>query len=202
MTILTSLCRTNLGILSQKVALMDVLIARKGVDGAKELYKSVCPMVGASMGQHVRHSMDHMELAILVADPSHPSETEDPPDIHYDLRVRGGTAEHDMDEARKRIDNVSTVLRSIASGSGRYQDHVWDPVRAHFMLSGDGQEFELQSSIGRELGFAAHHAIHHMATVKLIAVHHAGLDEKDLPADFGRAPSTVHHDHQQEQQQQ
>jgi hypothetical protein len=44
------------------------------------------------------------------------------------------------------------------------------------------------------IGFAAHHAIHHMAMIRLIATNHAGLEDSDLPADFGRAPSTVVHD--------
>jgi hypothetical protein len=46
------------------------------------------------------------------------------------------------------------------------------------------------------LGFAAHHAIHHMAMVKIIAIQTLGVKEIDLPADFGMAPSTVNYFHQ------
>ena len=62
------------------------------------------------------------------------------------------------------------------------------------MLSGDAEEFQLPSTIERELGFVAHHAIHHMALVKIIAIHTVGLSPTELPPDFGRAPSTLVHD--------
>jgi hypothetical protein len=68
-----------------------------------------------------------------------------------------------------------------------------EPVYASFMLSSDASELELDlsSTIGREMGFAAHHAIHHLAMVKIIAVHTLGLEESELPDDFGMAPSTT-----------
>ena len=76
--------------------------------------------------------------------------------------------------------------------SDKYHHH---PVQACFMLSGDSEkEYALASTIGRELGFAAHHAIHHMALVKLIATETIGLNETDLPDGFGRAPSTINFD--------
>ena len=69
------------------------------------------------------------------------------------------------------------------------------------MLSGDSpDEYALTSTVSRELGFAAHHAIHHMAMVRIMATcEHVGqLTDQDLPPDFGRAPSTVNFDHTQE----
>mmetsp|Transcript_16663 Transcript_16663/g.27623 ORF Transcript_16663/g.27623 Transcript_16663/m.27623 type:complete len:200 (+) Transcript_16663:220-819(+) len=197
MTSLRSLCGINLSILSQKLGLMEALVTTHGRDSALDLYKSTCPLVKATIGQHIRHSMDHMELAILVADtyPYGPKETNtSSPEIHYDLRVRGGTLEHDMEEATKRIVNLSDILKDLSETSS--SDDLTQPVQAHFMLSGDGNEFSLPSTIHRELGFCAHHAIHHMAMIRLIAENHIGLT--NLPADFGRAPSTVHHDLQQD----
>jgi hypothetical protein len=45
------------------------------------------------------------------------------------------------------------------------------------------------------MGFAAHHAIHHMALVKIIAKHTLGVSSDALSPDFGRASnSTVVHD--------
>lgn len=90
------------------MGLIEALILRHGQDGAKEMYMSVDPFVKASIGQHVRHSMDHMELAILAA--RHPEEQSE---LHYDLRVRGGTLETDMDLAKQRIEDVSQVLKDI-----------------------------------------------------------------------------------------
>ena len=191
--LLSSLCRANIGILNQKIGLIEALVSRHGEAGAKELYKSVCPMVKASIGMHIRHSMDHMELAVLAA--GNPAEHSE---LHYDLRVRGGTLETDMDEAKKRILNVSEALKDLDKLSEKesaLELVALRPTKAIFFLAAEPTEYPLPSTLGRELGFVAHHAIHHMALIKLIATNHAGLNDSDLPEDFGRAPSTVVHDH-------
>jgi hypothetical protein len=192
---LRSLCGINLSILTQKLGLMEALVTNYGHDAALDLYKSTCPLVKATVGQHIRHSMDHMELAILAAGTYTSSDTVALPELHYDLRVRGGTLEHDMEEATRRVVNLSDILKELSNENTSASEGITQPVQAHFMLSGDGNEFALPSTIQRELGFCAHHAIHHMAMIRLIAENHIGLT--DLPADFGRAPSTVHHDLQE-----
>jgi hypothetical protein len=191
--VLAALCRANLGILAQKTGLMEALVAKHGAEKAKEWYKSTDPFVGASIGKHFRHSMDHIERAALVAatDP-YPN---DIAELHYDLRVRGGTVEWDMDEAKKWIKQVEGVFRNLSDTTTHPEKLMRRSVNAKFYLSGDeSDEFALPSTIARELGFAAHHAIHHLALVKLIATGHAQLDPSDLPEGFGRAPSTLHHD--------
>jgi hypothetical protein len=65
------------------------------------------------------------------------------------------------------------------------------------MLSGDPQEFILPSTVTRELGFAAHHGIHHMAMVKIIAVETLQIPPEALTPDFGKAPSTIVFDQSQ-----
>ena len=67
--------------------------------------------------------MNHLELAALVASNSNSigslKESEltvqrtDPVTLHYNLRVRGGTLEKDVDEAVKRIESVIQVLGEI-----------------------------------------------------------------------------------------
>lgn len=181
--IIQALCRANLGILRQKLHLMDVMRTRFGQEQAKSLYAQVCPVVQASIGQHIRHSMDHLELAARIANT--PGENE----LHYDLRKRGGDDENDLVEAEKRILGVVNVLESLEE-----QEVVSRPIQAYFMLSGDPQEFQLPTTIEREMGFAAHHALHHMAMVKIIATQTVGLSKEELSPDFGQAPSTVVYD--------
>ena len=55
--LMSSLCRGNKGILSQKLGLIDLLVLKYEHIKAEEYYRSVCPTVGASIGQHFRHSM-------------------------------------------------------------------------------------------------------------------------------------------------
>ena len=139
-----------------------------------------------------------MELAAKIAErPNDPNRS----NLHYDLRERGCSSEHDMDAATDRIFNVINMLEVVSLVHSNSNDAVQQfPVQAYFMLDGDSDsgEYALTSSIGRELGFAAHHAIHHMAMVKLIATETVGLTEDDLPNGFGRAPSTLRFDNEQE----
>ena len=198
--VLLPLIRSNMAILTQKIALIDLLVARHGASMAASRFAAPCPIVGASVGQHYRHSMDHVELAALVADAADKCGSRLPSsaveELHYDMRVRGGTLERDMDMSRKRMVDVVAVFRSLEFRSPRQAEEgecvTGRPIAAYFNLSADtGDEIRLLSTVGRELGFAAHHAIHHMAMVKIICVGTLGLDEGDLPHGFGRAPSTL-----------
>ena len=212
-TLLRSLCRSKTALLLQKAGLIDALITRHGSAAATEAFTKPCPIVGATIGQHFRHSMDHMKLAVLVASARCTEALgveggnyaqADPADIHYDLRVRGGTLERNMEESRKRIVSVVHVLDEIrnaisspdsSQGDDLAKHIIHSPVHAQFYLTADeGEESKLPSTVGRELGFVAHHAIHHLAMVKVIALHSAGLTEEELPDAFGRAPSTIKYD--------
>ena len=223
-TALSKLCQCNLGLLSQKLSLMQAMTVKHGATSAKEFFQTPCKIVGASVGQHFRHSLDHMEYAAKIAayasnarnagQEANPQSLE----LHYDLRTRGCVSEHDMDAAAERIFGV---IHSLEILSIRQEEHAQDtveetntsvlqfqlcdtnhtpplqlhPAQAYFMLAGDSdQEYALHTSIGRELGFAAHHAIHHLAMVKIIAIQSCGLTAEELPEGFGKAPSTIRFD--------
>lgn len=190
MSLLSSLCRSNLGILRQKLGLIEALVTKFGAEEAKVVYKTTCPIVQASIGQHVRHSMDHLERA------AHAATNAEEREIHYDVRTRGVADENDMDAAASRILRVEAQLEGVTSNPA-YISVTSHPIRACFMLSGDSElEYNLPSTVARELGFAAHHAIHHLAMVRIIATKTVGLSDLELPQDFGRAPSTVNYDQQ------
>jgi len=134
----------------------------------------------STIGQHLRHALDHFNAILAVsADES----GEDGP-IEYDRRQRGGSIETDraaalqgLAEARERIANL-------------HPDRLYEPARVRVMLSADGVEAELPSTLARELAFAAHHAIHHQAMMGAIA-REQGLS---TPPGFGKAPATLNHE--------
>ena len=162
--ILKPLIRSNVAILTQKIALLDLLVARHGISEASDKFARVCPLVGASIGQHYRHSMDHVELAALIASSAAANSdgASSVGELHYDLRVRGGTLEKDLHMSRQRIVDVVDVFQSLRTENENAVAKT--PVAAYFNLSSDDDsEIGLPSTVGRELGFAAHHAIHHMA---------------------------------------
>ena len=224
-SILSKLCHVNISILQQKLSLIEVLKTKFGLQQAKELYKTPCPLVGnASIGQHVRHSIDHIEKIVNVLKQSSSQSDDEDIVVRYDIRTRGGTDEHDIDEAQKRIENIMNILQrhvtvtsvddesssSSSSQQEKQQLHL-QSMKSCFMLSGsDSHEYELHTTIGRELGFVVHHAIHHLALVKIIVTQpkmniddevdsdprcHGiiGLSANDLPTDFGTAPSTINY---------
>ena len=77
--------------MTQNIALLDLLVAQYGNSKASDKFATVCPLVGASIGQHYRHSMDHVELAHALIASSAGNSVSPPGELHCDLRVCGGT---------------------------------------------------------------------------------------------------------------
>jgi len=130
---------------------------------------------GGSIGKHVRHTLDHFRAALEAHARSEP--------ICYDRRERNVPMETDPGAARAAIEELCVALSALAGGSAA------SPVRVRVMIAGDGTEAELDSSLGRELAFASHHAVHHHAMMGAIA-REFGLG---VPEGFGLAPSTLNH---------
>ena len=206
--ILRPLIRSNIALLSQKIGLLDVLVSKNNLPVATRQFAKVCPYVNASIGQHYRHSLDHIELAALVAQQQHSLaiDSDDSNDIvselHYDLRVRGGSLESDLQLCRERIVNIVNVFKSLQQPTTTVNPNdnndidttslTNEPIKAYFNLSStSSNEIALPTTIGRELGFVVHHSIHHMAMCKVIALHTLKLTEDELPVGFGKAPSTL-----------
>ncbi len=128
---------------------------------------------GATIGQHVRHTLDHYAAALGAGGEA----------IDYDHRERGTPIEGDAGAASARIAQLRGDLDAIAT------DCCARPVTIRVMLTAGGDDAELASNLARELAFASHHAIHHMAMMASIA------DERgvSIPDGFGKAPSTLEH---------
>jgi hypothetical protein len=128
---------------------------------------------GGTCGKHVRHILDHYSAIFVGVDTGEP--------IMYDRRERHVA----METSR------SAAVATIADLRGRLAPKncpkLNEPVSVQVMLSGDGTEVELASTLARELAFATHHAIHHHAMLKAIA-QEFGVD---VGSEFGKAPSTI-----------
>lgn len=131
-------------------------------------------LFNSTIGQHVRHSVDHF---VAVAD------SLDGAVINYDKRQRETPIEHDCATARDAIRALAARLEILTG------DELAAPVRVRIMISSEGNEAELGSTFGRELAFATHHATHHFAMIASLA----GEMDLAVPEGFGKAPSTVHH---------
>ncbi|KAI9995294.1 hypothetical protein PInf_012346 [Phytophthora infestans] len=143
------------------------------------VYTFHSPLVEGSLGQHTRHSLDHLRkpLELLAAQ----QQGSDSNMVRYDIRDRHTPVEKDRRAAIKQIEQLEKTLRTLP------QKDLARPVHAAFMLSADGRELDFQSTFGRELAFAVHHCIHHNALSKVLLRHH--FPELSVPDGFGMAPA-------------
>jgi uncharacterized damage-inducible protein DinB len=132
---------------------------------------------GGTLGKHLRHTLDHFEAALRAIG-------EHGEVISYDDRRRDVPMETSRGAAIAALAHLRDQL-VIAADEGMDK-----PVRVRVMLDGDGREAVLSSTLGRELAFATHHAIHHQAMMKAIAAEFGVATD----ACFGLAPSSVRAD--------
>lgn len=132
-------------------------------------------LMGSTIGQHVRHSVDHFAATLRAVDGEA---------IEYDRRERRTPIEADLAAAAARVRELRGQMAGIAPGA------CGATVRVRVMLTADGGEAELASTLARELAFAAHHATHHHAMMASIASEFGA----SYPEGFGKAPSTLEHE--------
>jgi hypothetical protein len=195
---LKTLSRANSELLTHQIELLDTLLEHKHAGGANKVFTTKCPIADTTVGEQFRHSLDHLERVALdglriVRD------NERPIDLHYDVRDRE-VCERDVFEARERASFIRDIFDGVSTKCERMDEEECSldgkkKLNAYFTLPLDGREdieFPLSSTLERELGFACHHAIHHNNIIRIIAaVGKTGLSMDDLPAGFGRAPSTL-----------
>lgn len=133
-------------------------------------------MVGGTIGKHFRHVVDHFAASLK-------SVHDDPRTcvVDYDRRERNVPMESCRVEALREIHRVAQVMR-LADERRSAQ-----PVMVRVMLSADGAEQNFASTVGREIAFAFHHAVHHHAMISAIATE-LGVA---TPTGFGKAPATL-----------
>ncbi|KAI9906957.1 hypothetical protein PsorP6_003525 [Peronosclerospora sorghi] len=151
----------------------------KGLTDA--IYNFHSPLVEGSVGQHTRHSLDHLRkpLEHLITQQNVSGENI----VHYDFRDRHTSVEKIRSVAVEQIKQLEKTLYSVTRGN------LVLPVHVAFMLSSNGHESYFESTINRELAFAVHHFIHHNALSKVLLRHH--FPELEVPENFGIAPSTA-----------
>lgn len=130
---------------------------------------------GGTVGKHVRHVLDHFSALLAQAKAVTPNA------VGYDRRARGVPSESDKRIALESIQTITSDVRSLTEHDLRRT------IRVRVMLTGDGSEAELESTVARELAFVTHHAVHHHAMMKTIAGEFGIQAEEG----FGKAPSTL-----------
>jgi uncharacterized damage-inducible protein DinB len=132
---------------------------------------------GGSVGKHVRHVLDH--FSALLAEVRAGATAA----VDYDHRARGVPSESDKRIAMGSIESITADVRALTEHDLRRT------IRVRVMITGDGTEAELESTVARELAFVTHHAVHHHAMMKTIAGEFGIQAEEG----FGKAPSTLNY---------
>jgi hypothetical protein len=130
------------------------------------------PNVSGSIGEHVRHCLDHVS-ALVSADPSSC--------LSYDRRERGTPVETDPAQALRCIQ-----LLRIKVAVGRWSTRLDEPICVMSTVGHGGVMSSGMSTLERELAFVLNHTIHHQAMIGLLAT----LLACEVPDRFGFAPST------------
>lgn len=128
--------------------------------------------VSGSIGEHVRHVLDHISALVAACPPAV---------LSYDHRTRGTAVETEPRVAVREIMRLDAALE-------RWGDRSLDePIAVAAVMSTDGQSVTGWSTLARELAFVMSHTVHHQAIVALLLE----LQGSDVPDErFGYAPST------------
>ena len=163
---------------------------------------ATCPLLRASIGQHIRHSFDHIRKVLEAGDDSAALGAT----IHYDERARNTDVERFIVSAEQELEHINDKLVNLGD--------LTLPVTAQFMMAASPPgippppALSLASTLARELAFVAHHSIHHNAMILAIVKNQdlylnqrSGLLEHllELAPDFGSAPSTTAYRQEQTQ---
>jgi len=127
----------------------------------------------SSIGQHIRHVLDHFQALHAALDTGI---------VNYDLRHRGNPVERNRRSGLAELQAVKDWLPGVAS------EQLSRPVAVQTEISvSDAHSVRVESSLVRELVFAASHAVHHYAVITMLA-RQQGVTPAD---DFGLAPATA-----------
>ncbi len=129
------------------------------------------PHVTSSIGEHFRHWLDLFQ-AIRI----------EPSRIDYNLRRRGHEVERELSVAKQEILALTEWLYTLPNS----ELSKVVTVETEVLLSQTHVE-EVESTLARELTFAALHATHHFAMSRVIA----SLRGVSSKHEFGVAPTTA-----------
>lgn len=139
---------------------------------APDAYCARPSRVSGSVGEHVRHVLDHVS-SLVTGDRSAV--------LTYDHRTRGTAVETEPHAAVRELARLDAALE-------QWVDQPLDEaVAVGAMVSANGQTITGRSTLARELAFVMSHTIHHQAIVALL------LERQGAPlpgGGFGYAPST------------
>ena len=148
-------------------------------------YTVPCPIIHATLGQHTRHLLHHITLPLTAA-ASAPATSI----LDYDIRARGDEIETCPAAAQTQITELLATIASIPPSPSPSITHACT-VTFSLTATPNSPPTPFPTTVEREVAFGAHHALHHLSMMKVLAEGPVGGGVKgELPGTFGKAPST------------
>ncbi|WP_100657824.1 DinB family protein [Alteromonas flava] len=139
----------------------------------EEYQQVLSPHFSGSIGQHIRHIIDHylaLEQGALLGH------------VDYNQRHRASNIERCKQEATAAIQAIVTWLHGLEPSALGRQIVIESEVSVIGTQSEQGV-----STLGREIMFVSSHAIHHYSLIAIIRSLQGGV----VPELFGYAPATI-----------
>ena len=129
------------------------------------------PGISGSIGQHVRHILDHVSGLCATARSGV---------LSYDWRERGTDVEADAGAALRTIRHLQGALAQFDDCDGNA------PIILTSVVSRGTAPVAARSTLAREILFVISHTVHHQALIALLL----STNGFGVPGTFGLAPST------------
>ena len=129
------------------------------------------PRVSGSIGQHVRHILDHVAGLCATARSGV---------LSYDRRERGTDVEAGVNAALRTIRHLQGALRQFDDSDENA------PITLTSVVAHGAAPVAVRSTLAREILFVISHTVHHQALIAVL-LSAAGCT---VPDAFGLAPST------------
>jgi uncharacterized damage-inducible protein DinB len=134
-------------------------------------YRSTPSDSSGSVGEHVRHCLDHVRALTSAVDAD---------EMSYDSRLRGTPVETDPAAAMEEIDLQLQAVRSLNDAA------LSRTLILRTVMCRGNASVCVRTTVEREAVFVVQHTIHHCATIAVL------LERMriSVPQGFGYAPST------------
>ena len=129
------------------------------------------PGVSGSVGEHVRHILDHVAAFAGARQQTV---------LSYDHRERGTAVEADTGAALRAIMRLKALLGDVTN------EHLDRPMTVSAVLSRGSGPISMRTTRRRELGFVISHTVHHQALIAVLVA----MADGEVPDAFGLAPTT------------
>lgn len=162
------------------------------IEYSNDRYVETNDIVGANIGGHMRHSLNHMQSAMMQITCNYWNPNEHHT-IEYDQRKRGTDLETKTETALKTISETEDMLLDLVdlhmNNAETNFDLDQETISCTFKLDPiEAEDQTFTSTAGREIAFSVHHAIHHLAMIRLI-LKSQGVSISELE-NLGVAPAT------------